>query len=132
VKRFCDIIIRRGSAGGGTEQNCAATAPSEGSHRAYQFFSRKAWRVPAARQSFNDEIKAEVARLLSQERQRQRISMNMLAAKAGLSQSLISSFETTKWNPTLESLLRISAVLDVNLGDVIKRAVRNVGSKAKD
>jgi transcriptional regulator with XRE-family HTH domain len=80
-------------------------------------------------------IKAEVARLLSEERRRRRLSMNMLAAKAGLSQSFISSFETaptnpaldkTPWNPTLDSLLRMAVVLEVNLGDVLKRAIRNV------
>ena len=79
--------------------------------------------MPAARPSLNDEIKAEVARLLSQERQRQGISMNLLAAKAGLSQSLISSFEKMRWNPTLETLLRIAAALEVNLGKVIQKAI---------
>jgi transcriptional regulator with XRE-family HTH domain len=61
--------------------------------------------------------------------------MNMLAAKAGLSQSIVSSFESaptnpvwdeTPWNPTLDSLLRMAAVLEVDLGDVLKRAIRNV------
>jgi transcriptional regulator with XRE-family HTH domain len=82
--------------------------------------------VPPARKSLNDEIKAEVARLLSEERQRQGLSMNQLAAKSGLSQSLISSFETTKWNPTLESLLRIASVLEINLGEVIKKAILKI------
>jgi transcriptional regulator with XRE-family HTH domain len=73
-----------------------------------------------------DKIKAEVARLLSEERTKRGLSMNRLAEKASLSQSLISSFEKTPWNPTLGSLLRISRVLDVNLGDLIKTAIKNV------
>ncbi len=86
-------------------------------------------------------VKAEVARLLSEERRKRRLSMNMLAAKAGLSQSFVSSFETaptnpaldrTPWNPTLDSLLRMAKVLEVNLGDVLKRAIRNVEKGAGD
>lgn len=76
-----------------------------------------------------DDIKAEVARLLSEERTRQGISMNRLAEKAGLSQSLVSSFETTPWNPTLSTLLRIARVLEVNLGDIIKQAIVAVEKK---
>jgi transcriptional regulator with XRE-family HTH domain len=81
------------------------------------------------------QIKAEVARLLSEERRKHRLSMNMLAAKAGLGQSFVSTFETaptnpaldrTPWNPTLDSLLRMAEVLDVNLGEILKRAIRNV------
>ena len=53
----------------------------------------------------------------------------MLAAKAGLSQSLISSFEKTPWNPTLATLLRIATVLEVNLGDILKQAIRNIGKR---
>ena len=71
---------------------------------------------------FRDEICAEVVRLLIQERKRQRISGNALAEKAGLSQSLISSLETTPWNPTLDTLLRIGDVLNVDIGDIISQA----------
>lgn len=80
-------------------------------------------------------IKAEVARLLSAERRKRRLSMNMLAEKAGLSQSFVSTFESaptnpvtdnTPWNPTLDTLLRMATVLEVNLGDILKQAIRNV------
>ena len=57
--------------------------------------------------------------------------MNVLAARAGLSQSLISTFESTPWNPTLDSLLRIAEVLEVNLGDVIRQALANVQQSAQ-
>jgi len=78
-----------------------------------------------------DKIKAEVARLLGEERTRQGLSMNRLAEKAGLSQSLVSSFEKTPWNPTLGTLLRIASVLEVNLGDVISQAIKNVSAARK-
>ena len=60
--------------------------------------------------------------LLIQERKRQRLSGNMLAEKAGLSQSLISSLETNPWNPTLDTLLRIGDVLKVDVGEIISQA----------
>jgi transcriptional regulator with XRE-family HTH domain len=80
------------------------------------------------------QIKAEVARLLSEERRKRRLSMNLLAEKAGLSQSFVSTFETATtnpapdkapWNPTLDSLLRMARALEVNLGDILKQAIRN-------
>jgi transcriptional regulator with XRE-family HTH domain len=73
-----------------------------------------------------DEICAEVVRLLIQERKRQRLSGNLLAEKAGLSQSLISSLETNPWNPTLDTLLRIGDVLKVDVGEIISQARKNM------
>ena len=58
-------------------------------------------------------------------------SIGILAEKAGLSQSLVSSFEKTPWNPTLGTLLRIASVLEVNLGDVISQAIKNVSAARK-
>ena len=63
---------------------------------------------------------------VAQERKRQRISGNVLAEKAGLSQSLISSLETNPWNPTLDTLLRIGDVLDVDVGDLITQARKRI------
>jgi len=74
-------------------------------------------------------ISSEVARLLSEERRRRGLSMNQLAAKADLSQSFISGFEANPWNPTLDSLLRIADVLELNLGEVIRQAIENVSAK---
>jgi len=76
-----------------------------------------------------DAISAEVSRLLSEERRRRGLSMNQLAAKADLSQSFISGFEANPWNPTLDSLLRIADVLELNLGEVIRQAIENVAAK---
>ena len=48
--------------------------------------------------------------------------MTDLAAKAGLSRSIISLIERGLRNPTLDTLLRITDVLEIPLGDVVKRA----------
>ena len=64
----------------------------------------------------------QVAQSLRDERIRQKISMDQLAAKAGLSQPMISYVERGLRNPTLDTLLRIAAALDVDLSRLIKRA----------
>jgi transcriptional regulator with XRE-family HTH domain len=69
-----------------------------------------------------DAICAEVVRLLTEERKRRGISGNALAERSGLSQSLISSLETTPWNPTLDTLLRIGDALEVDVGEIITAA----------
>lgn len=48
--------------------------------------------------------------------------MDRLAQRAGLSQAMISFIEREIRNPSLDTLLRITAVLEVNLDDVIRRA----------
>ena len=72
------------------------------------------------------EVCAEIVRLLTEERKRQKISMNSLAAKAGLSQSLISGLEATPWNPTVGTLLRFANALEVDLGKIISQARKNI------
>lgn len=44
----------------------------------------------------------------------------------GLNQSTVSRLENHPENPTLDSLLRVADVLEVNLGDLLKRAIKNV------
>ena len=76
-----------------------------------------------------DAIRAEIVRLLVEERKRRRISGNALAEKAGLSQALISSLETTSWNPTLNTLLRIGDALQLDIGALITVARKTVLKK---
>jgi transcriptional regulator with XRE-family HTH domain len=63
---------------------------------------------------------------LGEERKRRNLSKNALAYKAGLNQSTVSRLENFADNPTLDSLLRIADVLELNLGDIVKRAIQNV------
>lgn len=72
-------------------------------------------------------IAAEVVRLLGEERKRQGLSKNALAALTGLNQSTMSRFENQSQNPTLDSLLRVCDALNVDPGELLKRAVKNAG-----
>jgi transcriptional regulator with XRE-family HTH domain len=72
----------------------------------------------------------QVAQSLRDERIRQKISMDQLAAKAGLSQPMISYVERGLRNPTLDTLLRIAAALDVDLSRLIKRASKMSDAKS--
>lgn len=67
-------------------------------------------------------ICSRVAGLLREERERQKLSLNVLAARAGLSRQMVSYIEQEERNPTLETLLRLTEALGVELDDVIKRA----------
>lgn len=50
--------------------------------------------------------------------------MNALAERAGLSQAMISLIERDLRNPTLDTLLRITNVLEMDLGKVITAAAK--------
>lgn len=63
-----------------------------------------------------------VAQILRQEREKKRLSMNSVAERAGISQQMVSYVERQLRNPTLETLLRISAALEIDFIDVLKRA----------
>jgi transcriptional regulator with XRE-family HTH domain len=68
----------------------------------------------------------EVVRLIGEQRRRLKFSKNKVAYMTGLNQSTVSRLENHPENPTLDSLLRVADVLEVNLGDLLKRAIKNV------
>lgn len=72
-----------------------------------------------------DAICAEIARLIGEERKRRNISKNKLAYLTGLNQSTISRLENYHENPTMDSLLRVADALNINLGELIKQAIKN-------
>ena len=57
--------------------------------------------------------------------------MERLAEKAGLSTSMISLMERGLRNPTLDTLLRIAEVLEVDLGRVIQKAATGVAKSSR-
>ena len=69
-----------------------------------------------------EQISSNVARLLKQEREARGISLNLLAEKAGLSRQTISYVEQEIQSPTLDTLLRITTALEVNLDDILAEA----------
>ena len=73
---------------------------------------------------------SRVARLLRQEREKQGLSMNLVAERAGLSQQMVSYVEREMRNPTLETVLRIAAALKIDLAKVLQ-AAQKAASKSK-
>ena len=63
-------------------------------------------------------------RILRDERERHGLSMNQLAERSGLSQSMISLLEHDLRNPTLDTLLRIADALELDLAAVIEDATK--------
>jgi DNA-binding XRE family transcriptional regulator len=84
--------------------------------------------VPVAK--LNDAISSQVACLLKEEREKRGLSLNVLAQKAGLSRQTVSYVEQEVQNPTLDTLLRITSVLEVDLEKIISKA-RKVAAKQK-
>jgi len=68
---------------------------------------------------------------LKEERQRRGLSLNLLAEKAGLSRQTITFVEQELRIPSLETLLRITTALGVDLEKIIARARKLASSKAK-
>lgn len=66
----------------------------------------------------------QIVRLLREERERQRLSKYAAAARCGLSEQMIGYVERGLRRPSLETVVRIAAALDVDLGDIIKRAYK--------
>lgn len=57
--------------------------------------------------------------------------MTRLAEKAGLSQSMISLVERDLRNPTLDTLLRVTEVLEIELSDVLVNAKKAATNRSK-
>lgn len=72
---------------------------------------------------------SHVACILRQKREERGLSMRDLAHQAGLSQAMISFVERELRNPTLDTLLRIANVLEVDLADVLQQAQKPSASK---
>jgi len=70
-------------------------------------------------------ICANVVRLLREEREKCAISMNVVAQRSGLSHSMISLVERDLRNPTFDTLLRISDALNVDLRDILTKAMNS-------
>ena len=77
-------------------------------------------------------ICARVSQLLKGEREKRGLSMTVLASRAGLSQQMISYVERGMRNPTLDTLIRVTDALEVDLAELITQARDSVSNpKAK-
>ena len=73
---------------------------------------------------------SRVAQILRREREKRGLSMNFVAERAGLSQQMVSYVEREMRNPTLETLLRIAAAMEVNFLDVLRQAEKTARKRA--
>jgi transcriptional regulator with XRE-family HTH domain len=71
-----------------------------------------------------------VIAVLRDERKKGGLSQETLAKLAGLSRTGVRHVESANFRPTLHTLLKIAAALDVNLPRVISAAQKAVRSKA--
>jgi transcriptional regulator with XRE-family HTH domain len=76
-----------------------------------------------------EAVCSSVAKILRREREKRRLSMNAIAERAGLSQQMVSYVERELRNPTLETVLRIAAAIEVDIVQVMREAVKMAGAK---
>jgi len=76
-----------------------------------------------------DAISSRIACLLKEEREKRGLSLNKLARNAGLSRQTISFIEREVQNPTVDTLLRITSALTIDLDKIIARARKYAKAK---
>jgi transcriptional regulator with XRE-family HTH domain len=64
----------------------------------------------------------KVISLLRQERERRKLSKYFVAQESGLSPQMVAYVENGDRNPTLETVLRMAAALELDLAEVITQA----------
>ena len=77
-------------------------------------------------------IGSHMAGLLRAEREKRDLSLQVLARKSGISRQTISYIEQEVQSPSLDTLLRITLAMEVDLAKIIvraqRRALKGVGS----
>lgn len=71
-----------------------------------------------------ETIAARVAGQLRKERQHRQLSMSTVAERAGLSQQMVSYVERGLRNPTLDTLLRMTMAMKLDLAELLAAAQR--------
>jgi transcriptional regulator with XRE-family HTH domain len=78
--------------------------------------------------ALEDKTRAKIcektSRLLRERRESLGLSMNEVARRTGLAQQTVSFVERGMRMPTLDTLLRITAALEVDLWEVLREASR--------
>ncbi len=69
--------------------------------------------------------------LLKVERERRKLSKYFIAQESGLSPQMIGYVERGMRNPTLETVLRMAAAMDVEFEKLIKQARKEISKSAK-
>jgi len=76
------------------------------------------------------EIKQQIGSRIKELRHIRKLSQEMLSEKVGISSKYLSSIERGKENPTLNTLIRLSTALGVELSDMF--ALSHHGKTARD
>lgn len=69
-----------------------------------------------------DEIIAKLAQRLKEAREAKGLSMNALAALAGMDQVAVSRIEKGERSPTLRTALKLSDALELNLSNLLRES----------
>ena len=77
-----------------------------------------------------DIIASTVIRLLREKRESLGLSMNAVATRAGLSHTMISRVERELRKPTLDTVLRITCAMGIDLWPLIKKSEMTESSAA--
>jgi transcriptional regulator with XRE-family HTH domain len=80
-----------------------------------------------SKNNLREAIAANVIRLLREAREERGLSMNVVAQRSGLSQSIVSLIERDLRNPTLDTLLRMAEAIGIDLGEILVQARKEAG-----
>ena len=90
-------------------------------------FSLYGFHVPINK--IHETVNSQVALILKEEREKQGLSLNLLAEKAGLSRQAIAFVERELRTPSLDTLLRMASALKIPPEKIIARARRRAKTK---
>jgi len=78
-----------------------------------------------------EKVVTEVVRLLREERKKRGLSNYAIWKRSGISQTALGRIEKEDCRPTLETALRISNAIGVDLPTILKKAQKNCPPDAK-
>ena len=81
-------------------------------------------RAPVLKESVVKAFCVSFSKVLKSEREKKKLSMNAVAQMAGISQQMVSYVEREMRNPTLETMLRIAAAIEIDPVEVLRRATK--------
>jgi len=76
--------------------------------------------------SEREAVIARLIELIQAARFRQKLSLNEVATRSGLSHTMVMRVEKRERLPTIDTLLRIADALQIDLSSVLKRAIGSV------
>jgi transcriptional regulator with XRE-family HTH domain len=78
-----------------------------------------------------DATSSHLAAVLKEEREKHNFSLKFLAKKSGISRQTISYSEQEVQSPSVDTLLRITSALGVDLAKIIARAQKRASKKSR-